>query len=153
MGAFIFSEAAGKFVRYAELPESADKLVWVILASSGLEADATLRDYNTLALILAGANDEATFTGYSRQDASGVSVSDDDANNAQDVDVTSDPQWSPTTAEAIGKILLCYYPVASPADDTTVIPLFADDFAFTTPTSGTITYQVASGGFATAVAN
>lgn len=153
MAAFIFSEAAGKFVRYAELPEAADKLVWVILALAGLEADATLRDYNTLALLLAGTSDEATFTGYSRQDAVGVTVTDDDANNAQDVDVTTDPVWSPTTAQAVAKILLCYYPVASPADDTTVIPLFADDFALTTPTSGTVTYQVAAGGFGTAVAS
>ena len=34
--------------------------------------------------------------------------------------------------------------------DANIVPIFVDDFAFTTPTSGTIGYTVASGGFARA---
>ena len=153
MAAFIFSEAAGKWARYGMLPETNDAMIWVLLVSSGLEADSTLRDYDTLSAILAASNDEATFTGYSRQTAVGVTITDDDANNAQDGDVTTDPSWSPTTAQALGKILLCYDPDTTGGDDTSIIPIFADDFVLTTPTSGTITYQVNASGFATAVAS
>jgi hypothetical protein len=108
-------------------------------------SDATLRDYDDLAAILAGASDEATFTGYSRQTLTNVTVTVDDTNNRVDIDC-DDPSWSPTTAQALGKIVICYKPSSS-AVDSDCIPLFADDFVLTTPTSGSVTYQVASGGF------
>lgn len=141
MGAFVFTEAAGKVARYAMLPEANDALVAVLLQSAGLEPDATLRDYDTLAAILAAANDEATFTGYSRQVLTGVTVTVDDANNRVDVDF-ADPSWSPTTAQALGKIVVCYDPDTTGGTDADLVPLVADDFVLMTPTSGTVAYEV-----------
>lgn len=149
MAAVIFNIAKGKFARYAMLPETADALVVLVLVTAGLQSDATLIDYDTVSDILAAANDEATFTGYARVTASGVTVTVDDTNNWVDVDC-ADPQWSPTTAQAIGKIIVAYDNDTGAGTDANLIPLFADDFALTTPTSGTVTYQVASGGFARA---
>lgn len=152
MAAFIFTIAAGKWVRYSALPETADSFVWVLLQSD-VEADATLRDRDSLQAIFdATGNTEAAFTGYSRVTAQAPTVTEDEANNAQDVDITVDPSWSPTSAQALGKILLVYKPDTGSADSA-IIPVFADDFALTTPTSGTITYQVNAAGFATAVAS
>lgn len=146
MGAFIFNVAKGRFAHYATLPEANDAFVWVLLKSAGLEADATLKDYDDLAALLAATNDEATFTGYSRVTATGVTVTVDDTNEWVSV-TANNPSWNPTSAEALGKILLCYDPDTTGGTDAQIIPVFADDFVMTTPTSGTITYQVNAAGW------
>jgi hypothetical protein len=145
MAAITFNQSLGKSAYYAGLPAASDSLIAVLLASSGLVADATMRDYDDLAAILAGASDEATFTGYSRATLTNVTVTVDDTNNRVDIDC-DDVSWSPTTAQALGAIVICYKPDSGSADSA-IIPLFKDDFSLTTPTSGTVTYQVASGGF------
>lgn len=153
MAAFVFSEAAGKWAAWAALPATGDKFVWILFQSSGLESDALMRDRDTIAALITAGNTEATFTGYSRQDASSyISLTDDDANNAQDLDITTDPSWSPTQAQALGKIVLAYDPDGTNTNSS-MVPMFADDFSLTTPTSGTITYQVNASGVMTAVAS
>lgn len=147
MAALIPNIAKGKFARYAMLPETADAIVWVIF--TGTETDANIRDVDDLTALIATSLNEATFTGYSRQTATGVTVTVDDTNDRVDVDA-ADPQWSPTTAEAITRIAACYDNDTGAGTDASIIPLFVDDFALTTPTSGTVTYQVAAAGFARA---
>lgn len=146
MAALIPNIAKGKFARYAMLPEANDGLVWVLLKAAGLESDAVLRDYDDLAAILAAANDEADFAGYARVAATGVTVTIDDTNDRVDVDA-ADPSWSPTAAQALGKIVLAYDPDTTGGTDSTLVPLFMDDFAVTTTTSGSVVYQVAASGF------
>lgn len=143
MGAIVFNVAKGRLARYADLTAAGDELVAVLLSTA--EADATLQDYDTLAALLAGSNTEATFTGYSQQTLANVAVTVDDSGNTVKVDC-DDPQWSPTSAQALAKIVFCYDPDGSNTA-ASMIPLFADDFSATTPTSGTVTYNVATGGF------
>lgn len=145
MAAIIFNIAKGKFARYAMLPEAADALIWSVAKSAGLQADSVLIDYDTLADIYAAANDEATFAGYARVTGTGVTVTVDDTNDRTDVDLV-DPAWSPTAAEAIGAIILSYDNDTGAGTDANQIPLFKDDFALTTPTTGSVTYQVAAAG-------
>jgi len=144
MGALIPNIAKGKFAYYAGLPAANDALVWVLF--SGTETDANLRDADTLAAVIALSVDEATFTGYARVTASGVTVTVDDTNDRVDVDA-ADPSWSPTSAQALTRIGLFYDPDTTGGTDADLIPLFIDDFALTTPTSGTVSYTVAAGGF------
>lgn len=144
MAALIPNIAKGKVAYYAGLPASNDALIAVLL--TGTETDDNIRDADTLTAIIALSVDEATFTGYSRQTLSGVSVTVDDTNNRVDVDC-DDPSWSPTTAQAITRLVICYDPDTTGGTDADLIPLFVDDFALTTPTSGTVGYTVASGGF------
>lgn len=144
MAALIPNIAKGKFARYVDLPAASDKLVWVIF--TGTETDDNVRDADTLTAVIATALNEATFTGYSRQDAVGPASTPDDTNNWLLSDVTTNPSWSPTSAEAITRIGLFYDP-DSTNTGTTMVPIFIDDFAFTTPTSGSIVYDVAAGGF------
>jgi hypothetical protein len=139
--------AKGKFARYAALPETNDALIWVILKASGLESDATLRDYDDLAAILAAANDEETATGYARVTATGVTVTVDDPNDRVDVDC-ADPSWTTTGALASGKIVCCYDNDTTAGTDSSLVPLFMDDFVVAL--TGTVTYQVAASGFARA---
>lgn len=143
MAAMTFNISKGKFAYYATLPAANDALVWVLLKAAGLEADSVLRDYDTLAAILAAANDEETATGYGRQTATSVTVTVDDTNDRVDVDA-ADPSFTTSTALASGKIVLCYDPDTTGGTDADLIPLFADDFVVAV--TGTATYQVAAGG-------
>jgi hypothetical protein len=141
--ALIPNIAKGKVAYYASLPAANDALVWVLF--SGTETDDNIRDADNLTAVLATALDEATFTGYSRQTATGVTVTVDDVNNRVDVDC-NDPSWSPTTAQAITRIGLFYDPDTTTGTDADLVPLFIDDFALTTATSGTLGYTVAASG-------
>lgn len=147
MAALVPNIAKGKVARYADLPNANDALIWVLFVAAGLVSDATLLDYDNLSAALAGASDEATFTGYARVIAAGVVVTPDDTNDRQDVDVTTDPSWAPTTGQALGKIGLFYDPDTTSGTDADLVPLFYDDFVLTTPTSGTVTYAVNAAGF------
>lgn len=144
MAALIPNIGKGKIAYYATLPAANDSLIWVIF--TGTETDDNIRDADTLTAVIATSLNEATFTGYSRQTATGVSVTVDDTNNWVDIDA-ADPVWSPTTAQALTRIGLFYDPDTTTGTDADLVPLFIDDFALTTATSGTLTYQVASGGW------
>ncbi len=144
MAALIPNIAKGRFAYYAGLPAANDALIWVLF--SGTETDANIRDADTLTAIIALAVDEATFTGYARVTATGVVVTFDDTNDRVDVDA-ADPTWSPTTAQTMTRIGLFYDPDTTAGTDADLIPLFIDDFALTTPTSGTVGYTVAAAGF------
>lgn len=147
MAALIPNIAKGQFAYYAGLPAANDALIWVLF--SGSETDDNVRDADTLTALIATSLNEATFAGYARVTATGVTVTVDDTNNRTDVDA-ADPSWSPTAAEALTRIALCYDPDTTGGTDADIIPLFVDDFALTTATSGTLGYVVASGGFARA---
>ena len=147
MAALIPNIAKGKLMRYGMLPEANDAILWVIF--TGSETDANIRDADDLAAVIALSVNEATFTGYSRATAASVTVTVDDTNDRTDLDA-ADPSWSPTTAEAVTRIGAVYDSDTTGGADSAIIPLFVDDFALTTPTSGTVGYTVASGGFARA---
>lgn len=144
MAALIPNIAKGKFAYYATLPATNDALIWILF--TGTETDANIRDTDTATTMIALAVDEATFTGYSRQTATGVTVTVDDTNDRTDVDA-ADPSWSPTSAQALTRIGNFYDPDTTGGTDADLIPQFVDDFALTTPTSGTTGYTVASAGF------
>lgn len=144
MAAMITNISKGAFAYYATLPAANDALIAVLL--TGTETDANIKDTDTLTTLIALAVDEATFTGYSRQTLTAVTVTIDDTNDRVDVDC-ADPTWSPTTAQALTRIAICYDNDTTGGTDANIIPLFVDDFAFTTPTSGTISYVVAASGF------
>lgn len=121
---FVFTVSLGKLRYYSELPAADDSLIYVLLKSSGLEGDNTLRDYDTLAAILAASNDEADFTGYSRAGLSTPVHTEDLVNNRWDLD-TNDFQIGTTTAgNTCGKALVCYKP-ASGSADSAIIPMVA----------------------------
>ena len=144
MAAFVPNIAKGKVAYYAGLPATNDAIIAVIF--TGSETDANIRDADSLTAVVALSVDEATFTGYSRYTVLSNTVTVDDTNDRVDVDA-ADPVWSPTTAQALTRIGFFYDPDTTGGTDADLIPLFIDDFAFTTPTSGTITYAVAASGY------
>lgn len=144
MAAFCFNIGKGRAAYYGTLPATNDAFIAVLLSAA--QADDALRDHDDLAALLAAANTEATFTGYSRQTLSGVTVTVNDTTNVVSIDA-NDIVWNPTSAQALVRILICYDPDTTGGTDSSIIPLVADDFAITTPTSGTVTYQVNASGF------
>lgn len=145
MAALIPNIAKGKVAYYCGLPGTSDALVWILY--SGTETDDNIRNADTVAAIDALTTTEATFTGYARVTAAAPTVTVDDTNDRVDIDITTDPSWSPTSAQALTRVVLAYDADTGAGTDADLIPLFVDDFALTTATSGTVTYVVASGGF------
>ena len=135
--------AKGKVAYYAGLPAANDALKAIPLETTGLEADGTLQDYDTVAALLAGASNEQTTMG--RKTLASVTVTVDDTNDRVDVDC-ADPTWTAATGNAISAIVICYDPDTTAGTDADLVPLVKLDAA-ATPAGGDITYQVAAGGF------
>lgn len=155
MANFVFNIAKGRVVELYNRVESNDPtnsaLVVVALLATGIESDATLADYDTLAAILAAANDEATNTGYARKVLTDSDLaalpSPDDTNNWFQVDIP-DQTWTGVAASpgAWSKILICYDNDTTAGTDSNIIPLTAHDFAVT-PDGSDIVMQVDANGF------
>lgn len=109
------------------------------------EAEDTLNNYDTVALMLAGANTEANFTNYARKTGLTGTITVDDTNNRVDVDI-ADQTWATAGGainNSITKLIVAYEEAAA---DSTRIPLCHLDFVVTTDTSD-ITAQVNASGF------
>lgn len=128
MANWIANIAKGRFAYYSTLPAANDGLVVVVLEAAGLEADATLKDYDTLAALLAGTSNEQTTMG--RKAATGVTVTVDDTLNLVDVD-QNDILWAAATGNATGALLVCYDPDTTGGTDADIIPLSKHDFTVT----------------------
>ena len=142
-GPFTFNIAKGKVARYADLPGTNDALILVWLKSTGLESDGTLQDYDTLAAILAAANDECDFTGYTRRTLSGAAATVNDTANTMVVDAADVSSYTNTGAAQIaGAAIVCYDPDTTGGTDSDLVPLvqlltgtltFDTDAVVTTP--------------------
>jgi len=144
-----FNIAAGRIVELAYRVNANDPtnsaFVVVALKQSGLES--SLRDYDTLADILAAANDEATNVGYARIEVTSLTVNVDDTNNWVDVDM-ADPTWAAVAVAGgeWGALLFCYDPDTTAGTDANIVPLTRHDFR-RTPNGGQIVAVLPTGGF------
>jgi hypothetical protein len=153
MANFVFNIALGQVVAYYrridENDPSTATMKILLLASSGIEADDTLNNADTISALVAGTTNESTNTGYARKsltDADITAFSPDDTNNRVDLDIP-DQTWTGVANDgtgAIGDLVTSYDPNASA--DTSIIPLTLHDFAVT-PDGSDITAQVAAAGF------
>ena len=94
---FVFNIAKGKVAHYASLPAANDALIAVPIETTGLEADATLIDYNDLAAILAASNNEQTNMG--RKTLASVASTVNDTNDRAEVDA-DDVTWLARSARS-----------------------------------------------------
>lgn len=140
MADVVFNIALGKVKYYAELPATNDALIVIPLESSGLEADATLRDYDDVAALLAGTTNEQTTAG--RKTITSVTVTVDDTNNRVDIDI-ADQVWTGLTGNAIGALLIAYDPDTTAGTDSTLIPLTKHDWSIT-PDGSDVTATIAN---------
>lgn len=147
----VFNIAKGKVGAYHDRVNDNDPstgaLVIVLLASTGLVGDSTLKDYDTLAAVLAGASDEATNTNYARKvltDSDIAGATTNDTSDRLEADI-ADQTWSSVANDgtgAIAKLLVCYDANTGSGTDADIVPLTYHDFVVT-PNGGNITATVA----------
>lgn len=150
---FIFNIAKG---RVAELYNRVDQsdptnAVLVVVAINTTEADDTLGDLDTLALVLANANTaEVANTGYARlvlDDTDLAAISPDDTNNRMDLDL-ADFDFGAITDDDVDwtDLIICYDPDSTGGDDTAIVPLAQFDFPITIDGSN-VTATLNAAGF------
>jgi len=135
----VFNIALGRVASLAALPAATDALVAVPLEAAGLVTDATMRDYDDLASLLAGASNEQTTMG--RKTLSGVTVTVDDTNDRVAVDC-ADITWTAAAGNAVGAVVICYDPDTTGGTDADLVPLTKHDLSLT-PDGNSFTLAVA----------
>jgi hypothetical protein len=151
MANFVFNIAKG---RVAELFHRVDQndpancAIVVVAINAGGATDATMRDYDTLALLLADANvAEVTNANYARKvlvDSDIAVLTPDDTNDRMQVTI-ADQTWSAVGAgDAWTDLIICYDPDTTNGSST-IIPLTCHDFVGT-PNGGDITAAVGVNG-------
>lgn len=144
MANFVFNVAKGKIRYYAELPGASDALLAVPIEAAGLQADATLIEYATLADLLAGGNVEQADMG--RLTLSAVTVTPDATNDWVDITQSPDPVWTAAIGNALGAVVICYVPDTAASTDASIVPLSKHDFV-ATPNGADLTAKVTAPGF------
>lgn len=154
MADFVFNIAKGRVVEYYNRVEGNDPansaLIIVVLATTGLETDAVLKDKDDLAAVVAGTTNEVTNTNYARKVLTDADLAalpaPDDTNDRYDVDLP-DQTWTGVAAgDGWSKFLVCYDSDTTAGTDANIIPLTSHDFAVT-PDGSDITAQIAAAGF------
>jgi len=149
----VFNIALG---RVAELYNRVDTndpanavLVIAVLATSGIETDAVLKDKDDLAAVVAGTTNEVTNTNYARKvltDSDIVAFAADDTNDRVDLDFP-DQTWSAVASgDGWNDALVCYDSASTGGTDANIVPLTMHDFVVT-PDGNDITLQVNAAGF------
>ena len=136
MANIVFNIAAGRVVELYNRVESNDPtnsaLIVVPIETSGLEADATLADADTLAAVLAGTTNEQTTMGRKTLTDADLAAlpAPDDTNNRYEVSLPT-VTWTAASGNAISKILVCYDSDTTAGTDSNIVPLTMFDFAQT----------------------
>ncbi len=143
MADFAFNISKGRAVYYATLPATNDALIVIPIEASGLEADATLKDYDDVAAALAGTSNEQTSLG--RKTITSVTVTVDDTNDRVDVDF-ADPVWTASAGNAVGALWVAYDGDTMAGTDANLTPISNHAFSVT-PDGSDITAQLAAAGF------
>jgi len=138
MANFVFNIAKGRAAYYATLPAANDALILVPLEAAGLEADATLKDYDTLSALLAGTSNEQTTLGRKTITAATVTVNDTTDTVAVDV---ADQTYTTAAGNATGALLVCYDPDTTGGTDADIIPLTKHDWTVT-PDGNNVLVQI-----------
>jgi hypothetical protein len=135
LGNFIFLAAKGRGVEKFSLSLGTDNIILVLLDSSGLEADSTMKNRTTLASIL-GTSTETRFTNYTRKvwTSSDITITSNTGTGVVTVAAQASPVWNAAGGAAnatLGAILFCHRPTSGSADSA-VMPICKHDFAGST---------------------
>ena len=134
MSDFVFNIAKGRahemhrIVNDNVLANSA--LIAVVLAEAGLESDDVLRDYDTLAAVLAAANNEPGQAAYNRKtwtDADIVAATIDDTNNLVRLLHPTASWTTPAAGDNWAKFLICMDYDTTAGSDSDIVPIVAQD--------------------------
>jgi hypothetical protein len=154
MADFVFNIAKGRFVEFYNRVKSNDPansaFILLVLATSGLESDAVLKDKDDVTALVSGTTNEVTNSGYARKTLTDADLAalpaPDDANDRYDVDLP-DQTWSSVAAgDGWSKLVICYDSDTTGGTDANIIPMISLDMAVT-PDGTNITAQFNASGF------
>lgn len=109
---------------------AASALVMLVLRHTGIEADEVLKDYDTVAAILAGTTDEATNTNYARKvltDAELAAWTVDDTLNRILLSLPVQTFASIAAGDSWSKAVIAYDADTAAGTDANLIPITAHD--------------------------
>lgn len=141
MADFVFNIAKGATAEMVR--DSAANLLILLLKVA--EADATMKDYDTVAALIAGTPDEADFTNYARKTGLTGTITVDDTNDRVDNDC-ADQTWTAAGGASNNTLTDLVFAYQNAAADATRIPCTNHDFAVTTDGSD-LTAQLNAAGF------
>lgn len=133
---FVFNVSKGKVAEYAHRVDSQDPSTsrLVVVAINSTATEATLKDLDTLALVIADVNTvEVANTGYARlvlDNTAVTAVAPDDTNDWQEADADDfdfgvidgdDVNWT--------HLLVCYDADVGGGTDADIVPMTCHDFA------------------------
>lgn len=120
-----------------------------VLATTGLESDAVLKDKEDLAAVVSGTTNFVTNTGYARKtltDADIVAFAPDHANDRVDLDIP-DQTWTGVAAgDGWSRFVISYDSDSTGGTDANIVPMTSHDFV-ATPDGSDITAQINAAGF------
>lgn len=128
--------------------DGANSALVIVPVDVAAVTDATLRDFDTLALILAGGVTERTTGGWNRKTLTDVDLAafaPDDTNDRVDVDIP-DQTWTAVSAGAVTDLIICYDNDTTAGTDANLIPLTLHDFPIT-PDGSDVVAVIAAAGF------
>lgn len=144
MADFVFNINKGAFVE--KIRDSAANVLILLLKVA--EAEATLKDRDDVAAILAGGSTEVDATNYVRKTGITGTITIDDTNDRVDVDMP-DQTWTALGGALNNSIVRAVVAYQEAAADASRIPISCHDFVITTDGSD-VTLQVNAAGFARA---
>lgn len=135
MSDFTFNVSLGREVELYGRVDANDPAAAVLTAlviAAGLESDAALKDYDTFAAILAGANSEVTNTNYARpvwDDTDLVAYTVDDTNDRIVLPMSLITFTNIAAGDIWSKLIFGYDPLGT-AVDSNIIPITAHDLRY-----------------------
>lgn len=139
----------GEFYNRVQTNDPTDAVLTIVVVDS-TTADATIKDLDTLALILAeGLTAEVTNTNYARIeliDTDLAAFAPDDGNDRVDLDI-ADQTWTAVDAgDDWTDLIICYDDDSAGGDDTNIVPMCWYDFIIS-PDGSDITAVINAAGF------
>lgn len=152
MANFVYNIAAGKVAEYAERVNANDPtnsaFVLVVINADGTD-DAAMKDVDTLTALLALDANEVTNANYARKtlnQAGGITVTVDDANDRVEVDIPDQTFTDIAAGDPWTDLVICYDPDTTGGTDANIVPLVNLDFAVT-PDGSSIVAEFDGDGF------
>lgn len=153
MADFVFNIAKGRVTELFNRVDTNDPansaLIILVLATSGLESDATLKDKDDVAALVAGTTNEVTNAGYARKTLTDADITypgPDDTNDRFDLDIADQTWTAVASGDGWSKLVVAYDNDTTAGTDANIVPLTAHDFVVT-PDGSDITAQIAAAGF------
>lgn len=152
MSDFVFNRSKGRLAEFAERVNANDPanaaLILDVLATSGIESDAVLRDKDSFSDLVSGTTNFVTQSSIRKtiDQAGGITITYDDTNDRVDVDMP-DQTWTAVAAgDGWNDLVIGYDNDTTAGTDANILPGTLHDFVVT-PDGSDITAQFNTAGF------